>query len=61
MEFDDSAKEQVELRKQITILEERIKDSEQRRHRAEQRLRSEKRKLKRVPVTSEKLQEKEDK
>ncbi|WKX93382.1 hypothetical protein Q1695_010994 [Nippostrongylus brasiliensis] len=53
MEFDESTKEQVELRKQIALLEERIKDSEQRRQRVEQRLRDERRKQKRIPKISE--------
>ncbi|PIO68618.1 hypothetical protein TELCIR_09585 [Teladorsagia circumcincta] len=48
VEFDESAKEQIELRKQISVLEERIKDSEQKRLRAEHKLKAEKQKLKRA-------------
>nr|CDJ89753.1 ER to Golgi vesicle transport protein, putative [Haemonchus contortus] len=48
VEFDESAKEQIELRKQISVLEERIKDTEQRRLRAEQKLKTERQKLKKM-------------
>ncbi|KAK6016496.1 hypothetical protein OSTOST_18021, partial [Ostertagia ostertagi] len=58
MEFDESAKEQIELRKQISFLEERIKDSEQKRLRAEQKLKTEKQKLKRSHK-ADKAQQKE--
>uniref|UniRef100_A0A158P7U1 C2-C2_1 domain-containing protein n=1 Tax=Angiostrongylus cantonensis TaxID=6313 RepID=A0A158P7U1_ANGCA len=46
IEFDESTKEQIELKKQISLLEEKIKDSEHRRLQVEQILRAEKKKHK---------------
>ncbi|EYC06157.1 hypothetical protein Y032_0078g1217 [Ancylostoma ceylanicum] len=46
VEFDEGTKEQIELRKQISVLEEKLKDAEQRRVKVEQKLRKEKRALK---------------
>ncbi|KAK6732322.1 hypothetical protein RB195_016606 [Necator americanus] len=46
MEFDESMKEQIELRKQLTLLEEKLKEAEQRRAKTEQKLRKERRTLK---------------
>ncbi|KIH44015.1 hypothetical protein ANCDUO_25971, partial [Ancylostoma duodenale] len=46
VEFDEGTKEQIELRKQISVLEEKLKDAEQRRAKVEQKLRKEKRALK---------------
>ncbi|VDM63530.1 unnamed protein product [Angiostrongylus costaricensis] len=49
IEFGESMKEQIELKKQISLLEEKIKDSEHRRLQMEQILRAEKKKVKKNP------------